>query len=323
MINGRNEAKIDIKLKNGSLAYTSSYTYLGAIITDSGSIKHDVISHISSKRPNLTIKYNNFCKKNFLAPLHIKKMVLDTCVNASLVYGCESWGNYLVPTIDSCYRQGLKTALSIRQSINNEITYIESGSSPLSIRVKKQQLKFWLSLQELDPQHHISKFIAIGEPLNLPFLNHYKNLQTLYGNPKHCQDVLRNEFTATVKEKIQRESTSDPGSRLGAYHECNPALEYPGSLPVFEPDRITVTRYRTGSHNLKVETGRFAAPRIPREDRLCDCGTGVQTVKHCLLSCPMLNLIRTKYRITALSDINNPSICNFFNEMEIVLKLRK
>ena len=133
MINGRNEAKIDIKLKNGSLAYTSSYTYLGAIITDSGSIKHDVISHISSKRPNLTIKYNNFCKKNFLAPLHIKKMVLDTCVNASLVYGCESWGNYLVPTIDSCYRQGLKTALSIRQSINNEITYIESGSSPLSI----------------------------------------------------------------------------------------------------------------------------------------------------------------------------------------------
>ena len=103
MINGKSEAKIDIELKNGTLSYVSSYTYLGAIITDSGSIKHDVLSHINSKRPNLTIKYNNFCKKNYLAPLNIKLMVLDTCVNASLVYGCESWGNNLVPTIDSCF----------------------------------------------------------------------------------------------------------------------------------------------------------------------------------------------------------------------------
>ena len=172
-------------------------------------------------------------------------MVLDTCVNASLVYGCESWGNHIVPAIDSCFRQGLKTALSIRQSMNNEITYIESGRFPLSIRVRKQQLKFWLSLKELDPQHHISKFIALGQSLNLPFLNHYTNLLTLYGNPRNCQNVLRNEFTAAIKEKIQRESSTDPDSRLGAYYECNPVLEQPSSLPIFEPDRITVTRYRT------------------------------------------------------------------------------
>ena len=126
-----------------------------------------------------------------------------------LVYGCESWGNHLVPAIDSCFRQGLKTALSIRQSMNNEITYIESGRFPLSIRVRKQQLKFWLSLKELDPQHHISKFIALGQSLNLPFLNHYTNLQTLYGNPRNYQDVLRSKFTATIKEKIQFESSTD------------------------------------------------------------------------------------------------------------------
>ena len=323
IINGNNDAKTDIQLKNGTLAYVTSYTYLGAIITDSGSIKHDVICHINSKRPNLTIKYTNFCKKNFLAPLHIKKMVLDTCVNASLVYGCESWGNYLVPAVDTCYRQGLKTALSIRHSVNNEITYAESGCFPLSIRVKKQQLKFWISLQELDPQHHIKKFIALGESLHLPFLNHYKNLKTRYENPKKCQDTLRSEFTTSLKEKFQREGSNDPDSRLGTYHECNPLLEYPSSLPAFEPDRITVTRYRTGSHHLKIETGRFAIPRIPREERLCNCGTGVQTVKHCLLSCPLLNTLRAKYNITSFNDINNPSICNFFNEMEIVLKVQK
>ena len=323
VINGKNEAKTGIQLKNGILEYVSSYTYLGAIITDTGSIKHDVTCHINSKRSNLTIKYNNFCKKNYLAPLHIKQTVLDTCVNASLIYGCESWGNNLVPAIDTCYRQGLKTALSVRHSVNNEITYVESGRVPLTIRVKKQQLKFWLSLQELNPQHYISKFIALGDSLNLPFLNHFKNLKTLYESPKNCQDTLRNEFATSVKEKIQREGSTDPDSRLGAYLECNPLLECPSSLPVFERDRITVTRYRTGSHHLKIETGRFATPSIPRDERLCNCGTAVQTVKHCLLSCPLLNTVRTKYNISTFNDINNPSVCNFFNEMEIVLKVRK
>ena len=240
-----------------------------------------------------------------------------------MVYGCESWGNYLVPTIDTVYIQGLKTALSIRHSVNNEIVYVESDRYPLTIRIKKQQLKFWLSLQELDPQHHITKFILLAENLNIPYIKHFKNLEILYQNPKNCQDILRAEFTAETKVKFEREGNTDPESRLGAYLQCNPLLTCPSSLPAFEPERITVTRYRTGSHQLKIETGRFAVPRIPRDDRLCLCYTAVQTLKHCLQNCPLLNSLRTKHNITSLSDINNPSICNFLNEMECVFKIHR
>ena len=323
IINGKNELKTDIELSNGNLEYVSSYTYLGTIITDSGSIKHDVLCHINSKRSNLTIKYSNFCRKNYLAPLYIKQMVLDTCVNAALVYGCESWGNYLAPTIDTIYRQGLKTALSIRHSVNNEIVYVESDRYPLTIRIKKQQLKFWLSLQDLDPQHHISKFILLAVNLNIPYIKHYKNLETLYQNPKNCQDTLRADFTAETKVKFEREGNIDPDSRLGAYLQCNPLLTCPTSLPVFEPDRITVTRYRTGSHQLKIETGRFSVPHIPRDERLCPCFTAVQTLKHCLQDCPLLSSLRTKHSVTTLNDINNPSISNFLNEMECVFKIHR
>ena len=51
---------------------------------------------------------------------------------------------------------------------------------------------------------------------------------------------------------------------------------------------VYITRFRTGSNNLLIETGRFATPRIPRENRMCLCGTEVQTLRHVLMYCPIV-----------------------------------
>ena len=53
-----------------------------------------------------------------------------------------------------------------------------------------------------------------------------------------------------------------------------------------------ITRYRTGSHNLAIETGRFRTPPVPRNERLCMCEEGIQTVNHVLLNCHLLNNVR-------------------------------
>ena len=150
IINGKKcDPKSTLKLDNGILEYKSRVIYLGAVISDSGSLKSDVKSYTKSKRPNLTIKFNNFCKKHHLAPLEIKLMVLNTCVTASILYDCETWGDNLGTHIETMYRQGIKSALSVRESTNNEIVYIETGLYPLFIRVKKQQMNFWNSIQNL------------------------------------------------------------------------------------------------------------------------------------------------------------------------------
>ena len=57
--------------------------------------------------------------------------------------------------------------------------------------------------------------------------------------------------------------------------------------------RIAFTRFRTSSHRLKVETGRWS--RIPRERRLFQCGEGIQTEKHMLVECELTRGIREKY----------------------------
>ena len=180
-------------MKNGILPYKSVVKYLGILISDTGNIKTDVGLYIDEKRTELTIKYSNFCKKHFLAPLSIKLQVLHSCVCSSLVYGAETWGDVINQELESLYRQGIKCALSIRNNTNNEIVYLESGLYPLSIRIKAQQINFWIALQELianDPSNHIGNLIRQAERENTNYVTYYKRLFETYENSSICQKSL-------------------------------------------------------------------------------------------------------------------------------------
>ena len=135
IINGTADNKCSLTLLNGILEYKSNIIYLGAKISDSGNLMRDTELQTNEKRSDVTIKYGNFCRKNFLAPLDVKIKVLNVCVSASIIYGCETWGGSRLKQIETTYRQGLKTALSIRDTVNNEIVYIESGEWPLEVRI--------------------------------------------------------------------------------------------------------------------------------------------------------------------------------------------
>ena len=131
-INGNNmDVKEPIMLKNGLLSYKSEITYLGLIFSDAGSMKKDMKLNMENKRANVTIKFTNFCAKNFLAPIKVKLDVLDSCVLSSLWYGCETWGESSLDELDVIHRIGLKTALSVRNSTCNEITYIKADAYPI------------------------------------------------------------------------------------------------------------------------------------------------------------------------------------------------
>ena len=128
----------------------------------------------------------------------------------------------------------------------------------------------------------------------------YTNLVKVYTNPQTCKAQLENQFRTKWTEKINNAVTNDPDCRLGVYSRINPELVSWVPIPqkVHELERKIVTRFRTGSHSLNVELGRFS--NIPRENRLCKCGTGVQTVWHIFDECPITHgMIQTNF-----SDLN-------------------
>ena len=111
----------------------------------------------------------------------------------------------------------------------------------------------------------------------------------------------------------------DPDSKLGTYLLVNPELEAPVFDNKFEFQRTLITRYRTGSHNLRIEKDR-RIPNSSREDRLCLCNTGIQTIKHVLVECPMLQTARVKYGVDSVE--RGISSDDYLMEMECILGIK-
>ena len=62
-----------------------------------------------------------------------------------------------------------------------------------------------------------------------------------------------------------------------------------------------MTRFRTGSHSLQIEIGRYSG--TPRENKKCICNTGVQTIWHIFVDCPLTRDLLENYTINRIEDI--------------------
>ena len=110
--------------------------------------------------------------------------------------------------------------MNIRDNINNEIAYIESGKYPLACRIKKAQLKFWSHVtkyvQEF-PEAALSKMVAIGLDSNITYLKYFWALQD-FSDPLSCENLMKSTFFEKWKQKISSIDETDVDSRLGTYY---------------------------------------------------------------------------------------------------------
>ena len=125
-------------------------------------------------------------------------------------------------------------------------------------------------------------------------MHYYQKLERDYGEPKTCFESIKDNTFQSYKEKIALHHATDSNSKLGTYLQVNPSLSsyVPDPQKILELERELTTRFRTGSHSLAIETGRYS--NIPRENRICSCGTGVQTVWHVFAECPLTRSIVQK-----------------------------
>ena len=281
------------------------------LITDSGNIKDDVSAFLNHKNKDVCIKLANLMRKNAQAPITVKFRVLEACVNSSLTYSCETWGSSPLNNVEVLQRKALKITLNIKYNISNEIAYTESGFKPLKAMIYKRQLKFFRKFTDScrnNPTAATSKVFNQACDKNITFLKHYVKLDTNFDNPEQCFQHYVNESDKIVKDKIKATYSTDENSILGTYYKVNPQLE----SPVFykkplcmESERIIITQYRTGSHNLRIQTGRLNSES--RNLRLCKCETDIQTVDHMLFSCPNTTNARRTH------DYEHQDLTSFFN----------
>ena len=259
-----------------------------------------------------------FLDKNQNAPFDVKKTVVDACFNTSLLYGCESWlEEKISPDLEHLYLKGIKCLLGVRSQVTTDVVLLESGYPSLRALIKSKQKAFFKNMIDErkdmmdDPFMHVVRITQVHNRK----MNAY--LQALH----NCDDFIAKDRC----ERIERVRASER-TKSATYRFINPTMDvhsiYRGcDAPVDDYLRMAFTRFRTSSHRLRIETGRWS--RIPRERRLCQCGEGVQSEEHVLMSCNLTEPIRQKYGVEIISFVQFVSGSKTKSELHMLHEILK
>ena len=312
---GEEDLKSALRIDSGWLLYKVAQKYLGVMFSDTGVLKTDISLFLEKKKKDVNVKLASFLNKNVTAPIPIKLKVVNSCINSALTYGCEAWGSSPLNNVEILQRKALKMILDVRRNTPNEIVYTESGHTTVQPMIYKRQLKFFHKVKEdclNNPTSTIAKIFTLGIDTNTKFLRHYKELDEKFLTPEACFQFYVNQHKNKISAKIQIKYDNDVDSTLGTYKRINPTLVQPlllRNICCHEIDRKIITRYRTGSHDLKIQSGRLT--NTDRNDRKCPCGN-VQTLKHLLFHCSRTLNIRR------IHDVTENNLETFFDNTNYV-----
>ena len=240
--------------------------------TENAKMKDVIRLHVKSRSKDLN-KFRIFCKKNETMPYLFKKKVLEAVIFSSLLYGSETWLGVEFKEVEKLYVGAVKAVLSVRETTRTDTTLIEAGMPSGQQVIKKRTSKF------------LRKELNSGRARDTPLVKIYKLCESKrtkgYIFLSHLIDPS-NQQVLSVGEKFRTQNTS----KAITYRSINPELTvhkaHTAKEYIDERDRLSFTRFRLSSHHLKIETGRWA--RIEAENRVCDCGGGIQDEHHVLFA---------------------------------------
>ena len=287
---------------------TSSYVYLGSTIMNA-SLSNQIANEIKLRTKHGR-KFSSFISAHRDAPFAVKRKVWDAAVVSAVLYGCETWWTSDIKSAATLYMSTIKQLLGVRSQTSNDLTLMELELPSLSALVKKRQRNFFCkytnrSDYNMTPMKRaLDIAIACRSPMSKYFT---RNILT----EENSTDPIHEDIN---QRRITIQTSGH--TRMSTYICMNPNLTisnvYTSSPAVPEYMRIIYSKFRLSSHRLMVETGRWS--RIPRENRLCDCGLGqVQDEQHVLCDCPQTADIRNSFpnidfNMTAIMKINNASV---------------
>ena len=282
VINGEDDDRVSVNIDGGQINCVKDVMTLGSPLTDSGVSQKDLDLHLKERFMNV-VKFYNFLRSNKQAPISVKLNVLLACVQGTLLYNCETFGEKLPSDIKKHYHKLLRCTVNVRGNTPIELVFIETGFLPIKALVEKRQLKFYRRLRNSfrgDDSVRKSVFENLSKDENLTgYLHHYVELDRKYTNPI---DIYKEAYVK-LKCSIRNKARNDEKYRFYIYNKINPEL-VPSPFLNSTNYGDAITRFRLGSHLLPIETGRWR--RVIRSERLCSKCNVLGDEYHFLFYCP-------------------------------------
>ena len=308
--NGRYFSYHDFYIYGQKLEIVESFKYLGITFFKNGNwfrTQKCIAKHASFTMHNLFRILNTV-----ELPTYQKCKLFDSLVGSILSFGSEIWGMNEASDIELIHTKFLRRILGVKTSTNLIALYGELGRFPLHIIRKIHVLKYWIKLLK-EPDTSLIKqvYFMLKEDAdnNRDYSGRNWAAQIKRLLQQHGFDYvwqLQTDFEipfAKIKLRIfdsYKQSwygNINNSSRLQAYCIFKHNFELEKYLDVISEKKykIALARFRTSSHNLAIETGRY--DDTSRADRICkSCNMKqIENEYHFLLVCPLYRDIRVKY----------------------------
>ena len=291
-----------------SIHLEKGHNYLGMIFLLTNDINKILKANIRIRKKQIA-KYHAWIEINETTPIETKILVLDNCVLGALLYACETWGNLdeIADELLVIEHELLKRALGVKKTACNDTVYFELQRPNIIAKMKDRQYDFFQKLLNLNEEDAIIGYI-IELCKDSSIIKYYYNL---VGN-----------YRSSDLDRLNRK-VNTANSSLIQYYRNLVGNEKPCIYNCFMNDyyRVIITRWRLSCHRLRVETGKYTHPRLPREQRVCSlCGI-LEDEQHVIFVCPIYNNIRLDYE--ELLSTNNTITMLLNPNRELVITTAK
>lgn len=309
IFNSNNRKKIPvIKLGQGSIEHTTSYTYLGIELAENGEFSkaREILHNKGLKAFHKMCKIFGYTFPDTQTVLH----VFDHTVQPILLYGSEIWGMtkinrtkikkdqtefkiftaYEGQTQEKVNIKLCKYLLNVNKRASNDAVRGELGRYPLYIKAIEQMIKYWIRLNNnttINPLLYeafcCNKIMAEENQhcwaSNIKFILKETNLEHFWTAPKvpcfiahKIRKLLKIKYKRSWENKLAKDDRQNPNdsNKLRTYRQFKIQFEYEKYLSIRHAEtRSHLTKFRISSHKLEIEQARYYKPKPPANERYC------------------------------------------------------
>ena len=299
--------KLNCMFGKTKVEMATSYTYLGCVLTPSGSFSANQ-DHLYKKGLRALFSLLKDFNPQKGAPVRLFLKLFDSLVKPVLLYNCEIWGAYVSRKLSFqkfnedlfqinlvCEKLQLKMykfILGVNMKATNWAVRSELGRFPIHVEVFSTVISYLyhmlnvhteseLLINALKSSFHInhnggtSWFSLVGHLMKFLDLGYTKSLESLAVGPRSSTKSFRKRLEKAFIEKWNAERQDiikgqKKSSKLELYVNLKSHYgreKYLDNL-VDAKSRKFVTQIRISAHKFPVEQGRYV--NTPREQRLCN-----------------------------------------------------
>jgi len=279
--------------------HVDSFKYLGMEFHSSGNFKA-AAEQLHAAALKALHAMNRRCAVLKITDPKLRCQLFDALVAPVLNYCCEIWSMDLGAKLDSSpqevmHNRFLKRMLGVCDSTPNHVALAEFGRYPIHFMWLKQTLKYVRRLANADSSRLLYR--AYKEQLHMQQHNVYscwasKTSRTVLQlinkalphiptdlNSLHIvlvessQDISIGPVVVAIQKHYLECAQSIDSIKNSTYWAIKGIADYEYESYLSSignrHHRRALSQFRTGSHWLEIQRGRFARPTVPREQRLC------------------------------------------------------